>query len=645
MDAILSRHGCALCHCPGGSTFNVSLAQNNTCSISPCADCQHAYSDHAPEPTPPPSGSLSTRDAHGDKGKRVVTPPGQRLDRSRSQQKKSPPMKLDGSLCPRHNTVRNLLSRILANHVVLVRGTPASGKSTLLRCLYWYIQNHPELAAQHRCFRINCWARDDVQSAGGWRSYILAETDGDLDLTAPDLQPYILCIDEAQTSYWDIQFWTDFIKDIAQTTPLNPVHHIVLFSSYGSLNAADTGDATPPFLTPSQNVSLLPQPGEQFPLGLLFDIDEFSDTLQRTIRAKGAALLDINDADMVRLLFEVTQGHPGALISIVYSIYHFEPFKNHIKRGTKITIADLCEKYFFSIQESFSSLRSTPFCRGLPKVVDIQQHKTASVLEYILLHKCLPLSTALTWLEDMQETVNFCHRQGWIHLSTHSVIDSTDASTHQPPHKQEASYVLASKLHEWYVSSLLLFELSLNDSKDHNEYPMLSAFCIATIRRFRPSILRQAAQLGAPTAAGPGTSPRPVEAVYQDEFYRCAYQVLRGRVGIIPEWGTAAGRIDFFIPDRKWGVEVLRDGVTIGEHVRRFTGGGAYTHWLNLGLLTDYMILDFRGNIVKGPLRRTPTPNNVLRIIFEEEYRIMIVQDGLGSTVEGPIRLLEGISN
>ena len=88
-----------------------------------------------------------------------------------------------------------------------------------------------------------------------------------------------------------------------------------------------------------------------------------------------------------------------------------------------------------------------------------------------------------------------------------------------------------------------------------------------------------------------GDVQRPPEAQYQDEFYRCCHLYSQGSLIAFPEFGTAEGRIDFYIPSLKWGVEFLRDGNLLSQHSARFSPStGSYR-----GLpMRDYIILDCR---------------------------------------------------
>ena len=97
-----------------------------------------------------------------------------------------------------------------------------------------------------------------------------------------------------------------------------------------------------------------------------------------------------------------------------------------------------------------------------------------------------------------------------------------------------------------------------------------------------------------------------VEAQYQEEFYRSLYSLTGGACCISPEYGGKTsfpkkGRIDFFISNMGWGIELLRDGDRIDGHVSRFQEGGAYHPWLASGDMKEYVILDCRKTIPSKP--------------------------------------------
>lgn len=75
-------------------------------------------------------------------------------------------------------------------------------------------------------------------------------------------------------------------------------------------------------------------------------------------------------------------------------------------------------------------------------------------------------------------------------------------------------------------------------------------------------------------------------------MYRCLFKELSG-LHIGSEWAsTRKGRIDFFIPDRYEGIELLQNGDLrqILEDSDRFGPKGKYTSW---GIVQDYVIINF----------------------------------------------------
>lgn len=118
-----------------------------------------------------------------------------------------------------------------------------------------------------------------------------------------------------------------------------------------------------------------------------------------------------------------------------------------------------------------------------------------------------------------------------------------------------------------------------------------------TVERLAEATLRKISsrQLSSTAGLGTGAIIRPVEAAYQDEFYRALHTVLGFSAKISSEWsGDGSGRIDFRLPEVQWGIELLREGDRLGEHCQRFVGNGCYTQWIQKGWLKDWLIIDCR---------------------------------------------------
>ena len=161
---------------------------------------------------------------------------------------------------------------------------------------------------------------------------------------------------------------------------------------------------------------------------------------------------------------------------------------------------------------------------------------------------------------------------------------------------EDSLYTFASPLHQqlwsWHLLPQTDYQLPFQD---------LFSFVKDTVSWFRPS------QLDVSDRRVGSTNHRPPEAQYQDEYYRCVHTLTQGNVRISPEYAAAAGsrpgRIDFFIPSMKWGIEVTRDGSKLEEHNARFADDGAYGKWLKTSDMDDYVLLDFRSTM---PTRSHP---------------------------------------
>lgn len=146
-------------------------------------------------------------------------------------------------------------------------------------------------------------------------------------------------------------------------------------------------------------------------------------------------------------------------------------------------------------------------------------------------------------------------------------------------------------------------------------FQTIEALAEAALRHFSMAQLSSNAEV-----LGSGARVRPIEAVYQDEFYRALHKVLRFSTRISSEWTEgSSGRIDFWLPDVKWGIEILRDGDQLGEHCQRFVGNGIYTGWIDSGWLVDWLIIDCR----------TSKPRKCGMLQFDLLYDVYILKDTL----------------
>jgi hypothetical protein len=206
------------------------------------------------------------------------------------------------------------------------------------------------------------------------------------------------------------------------------------------------------------------------------------------------------------------------------------------------------------------------FSRGLPPRTEMS-HALARVLR-VALNKGFVSPCDLQTPDD-KEALICCFEKGWLHA------EKPDSGS---PGKEDV-YIFASPVHRWYSQALLAQSDTVVIREDR-----LLQFVTNVIKLFSPI------NLSTPRHISPQCIQRPPEAHFQDEFYRCSYEHTGGSV-LFPEFGTPCGRVDFFIPSKKWAIELVRNGMELAQHSARFSGKGTYRHHVDAD---DYIILDFR---------------------------------------------------
>jgi hypothetical protein len=139
----------------------------------------------------------------------------------------------------------------------------------------------------------------------------------------------VTIVDEAQGSYGDTAFWNGIVKDISG--PLKKRIKLSLFCSYGSpsvglpYNMRD--HQTPVTFISKQRISLTPsrEPNSP-PIGLFYSEDEFNMVVTKLCGSEVEKYTI--DVDARNYLFNLTNGHPGAVDSIV--AYLFEVCNIHL---------------------------------------------------------------------------------------------------------------------------------------------------------------------------------------------------------------------------------------------------------------------------------------------------------------------------
>lgn len=179
--------------------------------------------------------------------------------------------RLPETFTDRGDTVVSLWKLIREKQVVHIRGTPATGKSTLARLLQQYVAM---VVKEPEVYYVSWPENFDHLAPYSLMLNKLSGRTSDRDWL--DIEG-LLIVDEAQASY-SSSLWNDLIKFVELGFGLK----IALFSSYGSASALveDASTSTPLMFEADQRVSLK-RSTNQPNLSLLLSRDEFQDLVHR----------------------------------------------------------------------------------------------------------------------------------------------------------------------------------------------------------------------------------------------------------------------------------------------------------------------------------------------------------------------------
>ncbi|KIM26927.1 hypothetical protein M408DRAFT_24950 [Serendipita vermifera MAFF 305830] len=424
------------------------------------------------------------------------------------------------STARRNLTVDALYKRLNRYHFVLVRGTSASGKSTLAQLLYNHIRTKepttdPILTGY--LFKEEC----------GWLANLKHQCDYNPN------GPNVVIIDGAQTSYEDLSFWEDFLKPIGPQS----LGRVILFTSYGILPNRVTTQGIPIIVPYHQQGFPSPQPNSPiWSTGSIYPGGRFTQ-------------------DFLDYVFHVTAGHVGAVYDWLGAVMEHESYHALKPHNGEYSLEIFQTQ--FPISEFWSALDKRSTFRGaLPTRGHLSSPELSRLFRAVL-----------------------SNNYGFV------------------------EYYLGNQA----IGSTLIKEHSLSD------------FAINVIRLFSHL------QLSSPRRVSASNTHRPPEARFQDEFYRCCLDYSNGSLISFPGSGYENGRVDLYIPQKEWGLRLLRDGDTLENSSSRFAGPGAYAKMT----FNDYIILDFRQT---QPQESYPELTKLYHVIFESDYKNVHIR--LGSSLE-----------
>jgi hypothetical protein len=322
-----------------------------------------------------------------------------------------PPLIKDPMRSLREDTVTKLWRRVQQYHVVHVRGTLGSGKSTLSHLLRQQVKKiEPGLPILWCSWPVNL-----PENIGHGHNRVLSHM---FDIH-PDIQinwltqRALLIIDEAQGSYICTSLWNDFIKYLGTHDP--PM--IILFSSWGSATSrSEAVSATPIHLADAQRISI--RPSHNSDPSVFFTYTEFIDVIERVKQYEsqyGQAFLP--NQDVINYIWAITNGHPGtvrAILTILAKSEDIRPFR----KGSSIITLDAALLVLGKDTKLVSNLTSHPvFKRGLPPIeILTERPDVVEALRNVLLYNRIKGIWKFndTQLYQANLSIDYCYRQGWL---------------------------------------------------------------------------------------------------------------------------------------------------------------------------------------------------------------------------------------
>ncbi|CAG8731944.1 14157_t:CDS:2, partial [Acaulospora colombiana] len=387
---------------------------------------------------------------------------------------------------PRQGTVAAILELLLEYRLVQVRGTPASGKSTLLALLRAHIVQVDKKA---NVFVYKNWPQNELESDEYRVETRLPEYPGFDD------NKQFLLFDEGQQSYWDTRLWK-FFKDEVQRREA-PIYAII-FCSYGNENLSDRRILTPVGFDAKVTLERV-QIGDSKSYGLLLHEKEFDEVLERQ-KPKLYVASDLRD-----FIYKFTRGHVGHTLAVV-------DFLVKKREGFMLSGHEYDVDSFHQDNPSYDE-----FNHHLVKHSVIHHGFPYDPEPYILAMKELLLHGEIvfndhSFNQDTLLKLKEAHENGFVELN------------------EDKRYTFPSPLirqvWSWHLLPSPNYQLPYTD---------LFSLVKATVAHFRPSQLT-----GSDRRIG-ASDHRPPKAQYQDEYYRCVHEITNGNVRISPEYAAATG--------------------------------------------------------------------------------------------------------
>jgi hypothetical protein len=276
----------------------------------------------------------------------------------------------------------------------------------------------------------------------------------------------------------------------------------------------------------------------------------------------------------------MTKGHPGLVNSIYQDISH--RFINYLKANLGVTLTDDQVLEYLMSPNFLYAISST---RSVPKMTNDES-------EMALIHSLVTLEAVDVGTLKV-ETVQRLSASGVVAQIGKQVFFSAPV-----------------------ISAIYFQRLSLTPpiiSPALNPPSTIDHFLISTLKLFKQTFLQNSFARGVRNII--------LERHWQMEFYRAGSSLLPNGFSISPDVGYmfgCKGFIDFYVDGKlKWGIELLREGKQLNQHLERFEPYGRYGDMVKK--FQDYAILDFRLDMPTSD-EISAMGDKLWYIVYESDY-------------------------
>ncbi|KAI9685635.1 MAG: hypothetical protein M1820_010769 [Bogoriella megaspora] len=304
---------------------------------------------------------------------------------------------------------------------------------------------------------------------------------------------------------------------------------------------------------------------------MLFARDEFDIVFDTFTELTGRTF----EEGTVQYLFDISQGHPGIAGMLLDYLELHSPIHLSLNSLQRLLVRgdESFLKFLTVWGRGIWSFKSEDFVEKKLKNIEYR-HLSMMQVKKALCEAAKP-PEGLTRRQEDFDAFAFCHKMGLLHA---------EKPTTQG---KETTFHFASPLHRKVAYHRLLGpELDAL-------WPgfSLQQTCMHAISRFSPRAFRHRQRI-----AENGSWKLP-EGAFQNEMYLCLTLELSHYPILAEHSNSEEGRIDFFVSDRMWGIEILQCGTytTINEHVARFAPHGteSTSHLFHVVIEPDEFTAEF----------------------------------------------------